>query len=139
MACAPSWSLQPVASTRDRRRACRPAHTREHIENIQASRYRCQMGTRSGPIHVNEWRSTLGAMKRCGTLVQWSCEKCRGYGPADLDALIEHLGPDANLWDRQPPCRQPGCDGRVFFQASPGRGTPMRPLLSGGRPLLGLR
>lgn len=96
------------------------------------------MGTRSGPIHVLEWRSTLGAMHRCGTVVRWSCQTCHAWGPADLDALVERLGEDADLWDRTPPCKLAGCDGHVIFLASPGSGTPFRPMLSGGRGLLGL-
>lgn len=88
------------------------------------------MGTRTGPVHVLEWQSNLAGMRKHGTRVQWSCETCRGWGAVDLEPLIARLGEAGSLWDRQPPCKVPGCGGRVFFLASPGSGTPFRPLLS---------
>jgi hypothetical protein len=91
------------------------------------------MGLRTGRRHIGEWESTLGKMRKFGTIVQWSCSTCNRYGRVDLAPLIEALGEDESLWDRRPPCKQPGCTGRVIFMASPSEGTPFRPQLTQGR------
>lgn len=78
------------------------------------------------------WMSTLKSMKAYETIVVRICSSpCDFYERQDLDALIALLGEDAMLHDERPPC--PRCDRLNHFMASPGPGTPMRPLLSPDR------
>lgn len=90
------------------------------------------MATRSGPHFILEWQSTLGAMRRCGTRVRWSCPTCNRWGDADVGRLIQLLGEEGSLWDRTPPCEAEGCTGQVRFFASPGAATPFRPMRTDG-------
>jgi len=89
------------------------------------------MGLRDAYPVPMRWMSTLGAMKAEGTVVRASCQACGKWHDVDLDEMIRELGsPEATLWDRHPPCLDPACDGLLMFMASPGLGTPFRPLLS---------
>ena len=89
------------------------------------------MGLRDGYPQVMEWMSTLDAMKAAGTCIRASCQSCREWHDVDLDEMIRQLGsPNASLWDRSPPCERDGCKGSMLFLASPGPGTPFRPLIS---------
>ena len=90
------------------------------------------MGLRYRPQSVPQWMSTLGEMKRWGTRVICSCGKCHAWRPVDLDPLGVLLDWDGSLWDRRPPCEEGDCPGLCLFLASPGTGTPMRPLKSDG-------
>lgn len=81
-------------------------------------------------------------MRRAGTHVIASCDKpgCGHYWTVDLGQMISEIGSqEATLWDRHGPCERPGCDGTVSYLASPGPGTPKRPLISmhaaGGLPI----
>lgn len=76
------------------------------------------------------WQSTLGAMKSAGTRVRLICTTpCQFWTEVDVDDMIGELrGADMTLWDARPPC--PICDGLARFVASPGQGTPFRPLVS---------
>jgi len=80
---------------------------------------------------VPEWMSTLGAMQRHRTRVISTCSRCRGSRTVDLTALIAQLGADGSLWNRRPACSSCGKPGH--YMASPGPGTPMRPLLADER------
>lgn len=52
------------------------------------------------------------------------CEACGIELRVDLVALIRLSGPGLSLWNKTAKCRRVGCDGRVYFMASPpgGRG-----------------
>lgn len=74
------------------------------------------------------WQTTLGAMKAEGARVLRSCS-CGFHGAVDLEHMIGVLGgPDMSLWDCRPPC--PLCGAAMLHLASPGPGTPYRPLTS---------
>ena len=78
---------------------------------------------------VMRWQSTLGAMREEGTRVILTGCPCGCWGAVDISYFIELLGgADMTLWDCQPPC--PLCGAAMHFMASPGPGTPARPLLS---------
>lgn len=73
------------------------------------------------------WQSTLGAMRAHGTAVILTGCACRKTA-IDIEAMIATLGPDADLWDVHPICAR--CGRRQHYMASPGDGTPFRPLIS---------
>lgn len=80
------------------------------------------------PPTVMQWMTTLAEMKKAEARVIRSCASpCRYWVKEDLDALIDLLGPEACLIGERPPC--PRCKRLTRFMASPGGGSPMRPLL----------
>lgn len=60
--------------------------------------------------------STVGWMKRENTLVRAFCRKC-DYKNMDVDigAIVDVVGENFSLIDFHPPCKVPGCDGRILF------------------------
>lgn len=74
------------------------------------------------------WQNSLGEMKAHGTLLAQSTGcKCKGRWQAlSIDALIYRHGPDFVLWDRVAHCA--ACGKAGHYMASPGAGTPFRPL-----------
>lgn len=79
--------------------------------------------------YAPEWMSTVSAMIRHQTRVICTCGACAWWERVeDLTPYRELLGDDGSLWDRRPPC--PECGALAHFMASPGQGTPMRPLKS---------
>lgn len=60
---------------------------------------------------------TVSAMIERGARIKWECEvKPIGHGgDADLHAIAKAMGGDFALANRRPPCRIPGCPGRVRF------------------------
>lgn len=78
------------------------------------------------------WQGNLAQMEAEGSHVIRICTSpCPHFEVVDVAALIALLGPAGDLWDARPPC--PCCPGRNHFMASPGPGTPARPLLSWDR------
>jgi len=95
------------------------------------------VGTLDGPIHVLAWQRTLGEMIAYGTLLAQSCGHCKKWTPLDPRDLAPLMGEEATLWDQRPSC--PACGRPSHFMASPGQGTPFRPLVTpSGRRALGL-
>ena len=76
------------------------------------------------------WQETVGGLIDSGAIAMACCSRCGVSTPADLGAIAKARGRDLSLWNRDAPCRTPGCKGRVFFHASLGPGTPSRPLRS---------
>lgn len=76
------------------------------------------------------WQKSLGEMKAHGTIVaQTTGCRCSGrWRVMSVDALIYAHGPDFVLWDR--PARCATCGKVGHYMASPGPGTPFRPLQS---------
>lgn len=89
------------------------------------------MGNRTAPRRPMAWQRSLGEMKEHGTSVaQTSDCKCASrWVDLNLDALLTLHGPEWVLWDRKPPC--PRCGKPGHYMASPGPGTPFRPLQTG--------
>lgn len=86
------------------------------------------------------WMSDLGGMAEHRTIIRASCQNpdCRHYWDWPVEDLLTELkSPLATIWDRHPPCEK-DCGGLVLFLASPGAGTPMRPLRSAYVPPEGL-
>lgn len=78
---------------------------------------------------IMAWMHTLGEMKLYGTRLSVSCGRCGFWRRVEVDEMIEILGgPDMTVWDCRPPCEAEMCDGSMIFMASPGSGTPFRPL-----------
>lgn len=78
---------------------------------------------------VMRWQSDLGSMIAEGAYVIRTGCRCGCWGVVDLPYMVDLLGgPDMTLWDCRPPC--PLCGQLHHFMASPGPGTPVRPLLS---------
>src|SRR4051812_13403994 len=76
------------------------------------------------------WMTTLAEMKLHGTRLRLVCTSpCTFWEDADIDALIEELGgEDYSVWDAQLQCER--CGQLMRYVASPGPGTPFRPLVS---------
>lgn len=91
------------------------------------------MGDRTADRQPMAWQNTLGEMKAHGTLLaQTSSCRCDGrWVELEVDALLAEHGPDWKAWDRSPPCVSCGKPGH--YMASPGPGTPFRPLRTGLR------
>lgn len=64
--------------------------------------------------------ASVGALLQAGHRVIWDCEVCRRIGDVDLVAIAVTHGEAFSLANRRPPCRQPGCPGRVRFRLSMG-------------------
>lgn len=93
------------------------------------------MSTRTSPIFVMAWQSSLGAMKAHGTRIRQMGGGCDHWSEVDVGGLIDRLGAEAHLWDERAPC--PVCGVEQFFAASPGGGTPFTPMIrQEGRRLL---
>ena len=87
------------------------------------------MGAGTNFRHPMAWQATLGGMQANGTLAYQVCSKCKLRRDVDVAALVDKEGPRSTLWDRRPIC--PRCGERTHYMASPGPGTPFRPMLSG--------
>lgn len=88
------------------------------------------MGARTGPRYALSWESSLGAMLDAGGVrCLRSCTACGLWGEVDLEHMVGVLGGrDMSLWDCRTPC--PLCGKPMLHLASPGPGTPARPLAS---------
>lgn len=75
------------------------------------------------------WVRTVHDMRKGNVLVRWSCRVCDNFGDVDLERIETVKGADFSLVNKRPRCKQPGCSGHVLFLYSPGKSTPMRPLL----------
>ena len=86
------------------------------------------MGDRHAPRSPMAWQNSLAEMKAYGTIVaQTTGCRCRGrWQVLGVDALIYEFGPEFVLWDRVARCSACGKEGH--YTASPGPGTPFRPL-----------
>lgn len=86
------------------------------------------------PGFLSAWTYTVGSMipaVREGAVVIWSCSTCGAGGrPVNLQAICDKFGPDYSLVNREPPCRTPGCKGKVHFRTSAGKSTMNLPLFS---------
>lgn len=80
--------------------------------------------------HPQAWQATVRGLIINGAIVHVACSSCGLWRRVDLLAIAVAMGDDFSLWDRRPRCRENGCDGQVFFHASPGEGTISRPLKS---------
>lgn len=91
------------------------------------------MGDRIADRSPMAWQGTLAQMKAHGTrLAQTASCECRGnWVEIDVDKLLAEHGPDWSAWDRRPPCARCGKPGH--YMASPGTGSPFRPLRTGYR------
>lgn len=89
------------------------------------------MGDRTAIRTPMAWQRTLAEMKAHGTLVAQSCTApgCGRWATLNVDTLIGIYGEKALLWDRRPHCVS--CNRPGHYMASPGEGTPYRPLRSG--------
>ena len=67
-------------------------------------------------------------MREAGTRVQAHCRKCKVALKVDLDVLCTLKGRSYSLIGVTTKCKVLLCDGTMFFLASPGPGTPYRPL-----------
>src|SRR4029453_1851930 len=89
------------------------------------------MGDRSERRAPMAWQGTLGQMKAHGTRLAMTCTApgCGLWVALDVGALIAKHGEAFRPWDGRPRCVSCGQPGH--YMASPGEGTPFRPLLSG--------
>ncbi len=80
------------------------------------------------PIARMAWISDLAGMQRHGTQLQASCRDraCGHWNGLSVEVLIEEFGAEANLREVGLVCAS--CGGDVLILASPGRGTPFRPV-----------
>jgi len=89
------------------------------------------MGDRTHDRNPAAWQSTVGQMRSSGAAVYLACtsQGCGRSTPMNLTDVAAKFGDDFSLWNRRPVC--PEC-GRVgHYMASPGAGTPYRPLRTG--------
>ena len=56
--------------------------------------------------------------------------RCSDTFKVDVGLLISHFGRNYSLYDKRSSCRIYSCDDESFFLASPGGGTPLRPLVT---------
>lgn len=87
-------------------------------------------GSRYRTRYPMAWQETVGGLIDSGAIAKACCSRCGVSRPANLDAIAQARGRNFSLWNRDAPCRTPACQGRVFFHASLGAGTPSRPLRS---------
>lgn len=89
------------------------------------------MGDRQSDHSPSAWQRSLGEMRDHGTILAATCTArgCGHWQPLDVLALIERFGEAWSPWNRQPRCTR--CGHKGHYMASPGRGTPMRPLRAG--------
>lgn len=70
------------------------------------------------------WTETVAALRAEGAEVTAVCWRCSARTLVDLAGVETAMGPLFSFWNRSPPCRVPGCDGRVWFSAQrPNAGT----------------
>jgi hypothetical protein len=79
---------------------------------------------------IPKWSATLGGLKDSDAIVRAHCRRCGNTFKVELGLLISHFGKGYSLYDRTSSCRIYKCDGECFFLASPGGGTPLRPLMT---------
>lgn len=81
------------------------------------------MGSRSvdraSAVELRAVAETVKTMRDFGWEVLSHCRACGLKMRVDLDRAVRDLGPTASLWNRHPPCRRIGCDGRVVFEGRP--------------------
>jgi len=77
-----------------------------------------------------EWIATIGGMIKHRAVVRALCDRCGADDLVNLKRLERALGSGGTLLNRHPPCKTPGCDGRILFHASPGPSTPSRPCVT---------
>lgn len=89
------------------------------------------MGDRTQDRSPSAWAATLGQMIEAGARVYLACtaQACGNSTGLDLTSLAKKFGADFSLWDRKPVC--PACGRLGHYMASPGHGTPFRPLKTG--------
>ena len=58
---------------------------------------------------------TIGDVIDKGGALEWRCPDCGGVGRSDPKAISRAKGWTFPLQDQHPPCRTPGCLGRVTF------------------------
>lgn len=85
------------------------------------------MGSKA-PIARMAWISDLAGMQRHGTLLKAGCRDpgCAHWTGLDVSALIVEYGEETDLRDADLRCDS--CGGAVLILASPGQGTPFRPV-----------
>jgi hypothetical protein len=74
---------------------------------------------RASAVELRAVAETVETMRRFGWEVVSACPACGLRMRVDLARAVRDLGPDASLWNRHPPCRRIGCDGRVTFEVRP--------------------
>lgn len=74
------------------------------------------------------WMSSIGYMRDSDVRVRALCRKCRVLLEVDLNVMCTMRGRSFSLINAKARCKIVGCGGEVFFMASPGEGTPFRPL-----------
>ena len=79
---------------------------------------------------IPKWSATLGGLKDSDAIVRAHCRKCSSTFKVEADLLISHFGRNYTLYDKTSSCRIYSCDGICLFLASPGGGTPLRPLVT---------
>jgi hypothetical protein len=82
---------------------------------------------------IPKWSATLGGIKDSDAIVRAHCRKCSNTFKVDVGLLISHFGRNYSLYDRTSSCRIYSCEGECLFLASPGGGTPLRPLVTKAR------
>lgn len=60
---------------------------------------------------------TIGWFIQHGRQIEWACDLRQDghHGLVDLKPIMDRHGPGFSLTNRRPPCRMPGCLGRVIF------------------------
>ena len=58
---------------------------------------------------------TIGRVIESEAVLQWRCRDCRRQGLCDAQAIARRCGWNFSLVDQHPPCRTPGCLGRIVF------------------------
>lgn len=87
------------------------------------------MGDRTNDRQPAAWQGTLAQMRDAGTLVFQACIACGRSTDVDLTKFAEKFGDSFELWNRRPVC--PLCGKLGHYMASPGPGTPFRPMRTG--------
>lgn len=74
---------------------------------------------------ITLWSSTIGNLRANQARVRAICQRCSFDQFICLETLEDKMGASFSFWNQRPPCKQPGCDGQVWFQAQlPGSGWP---------------
>lgn len=81
------------------------------------------MGARSidrvSAVELRAVAETVADMRKNGWEVVSHCPACGLKMQVDLALVALALGAATSLWNRHPPCRRIGCDGRVTFEGRP--------------------
>lgn len=78
------------------------------------------MGLRRPSRTRPTWTCSIGAIAKvvaAGGSLKTVCAKCQVWRDVDPAPIIAKMGPDFDLYDRRPRCKEPGCPGRVTFMA----------------------